>query len=228
MTSRAPITACASVPIGAPVSIAGACALASAPKTLRPNITNVYAESRSFFSNEINLISTWDSPLQWILGLYQYQENSKQPGQQQYLRSEPLANTYLDPVLGVVQNPNRMLQYFANTSLFNAYGAYGQIDYSLNAIPFGGFVRILGQDDFAIRQAGEGQPGSFTSKPWWSQAIVLAAGVTMNMVLALFVLTIAFATGTTASTGDVRVRAPKLQRRQRRPSAMVHAPRGFS
>ena len=83
---------------------------------------------------------------------------------------------------------------------------HAEIDYSVNAIPFGGFVRILGQDDFSIRQAGEGQPGSFTSKPWWSQAIVLAAGVTMNMVLALFVLTIAFATGTTASTGDVRVR----------------------
>src|SRR6266545_6458426 len=79
------------------------------------------------------------------------------------------------------------------------------IDYSINAIPFGGFVRILGQDDFSIRQTGEGEPGSFTSKPWWAQAIVLAAGVTMNMVLALAVLTIAFATGTTASTGDVRV-----------------------
>jgi regulator of sigma E protease len=68
------------------------------------------------------------------------------------------------------------------------------IDYSLNAIPFGGFVRILGQDDFSIHQAGEGDPGSFTSKPWWAQAIVLAAGVTMNMVLALVVLTIAFTT----------------------------------
>ncbi len=79
------------------------------------------------------------------------------------------------------------------------------IDYSLNAIPFGGFVRILGQDDFRIQQPGEGLPGSFTSKPWWAQAIVLAAGVTMNMVLALVVLTIAFTTGTTASTGDVRV-----------------------
>jgi regulator of sigma E protease len=79
------------------------------------------------------------------------------------------------------------------------------IDYSLNAIPFGGFVRILGQDDFAIHQAGEGDPGAFTTKPWWAQAIVLAAGVTMNMVLALVVLTIAFSTGTTASTGVVRV-----------------------
>lgn len=80
------------------------------------------------------------------------------------------------------------------------------IDYSINAIPFGGFVRILGQDDFSVHQAGEGDPGAFASKPWLAQAVVLAAGVTMNMVLALVVLTIAFATGTTASTGDVGVR----------------------
>ncbi len=79
------------------------------------------------------------------------------------------------------------------------------IDYSLNAIPFGGFVRILGQDDFAIRQQGEGEPGSFTSKPWWAQAIVLVAGVTMNFVLALVVLTAAFLLGTTAPTGEVRI-----------------------
>jgi regulator of sigma E protease len=81
------------------------------------------------------------------------------------------------------------------------------IDYSINAIPFGGFVRILGQDDFTIHQAGEGDPGSFVSKPWWAQAIVLAAGVTMNIVLALVVLTIAFSVGTQMSTGDVRVRS---------------------
>lgn len=79
------------------------------------------------------------------------------------------------------------------------------IDYTLNWIPFGGFVRILGQDDFSIKQQGEGDPRAFTSKPWWSQAIVLAAGVFMNFVLALIILTIAFATGTTAPTGDVRV-----------------------
>jgi hypothetical protein len=30
------------------------------------------------------------------------------------------------------------------------------IDYSINAIPFGGFVRILGQDDFSIEQRGAG------------------------------------------------------------------------
>jgi regulator of sigma E protease len=81
----------------------------------------------------------------------------------------------------------------------------GETEYTINWIPFGGFVRILGQDDFSIRQEGTGDPQSFTSKPWWAQAIVLAAGVFMNFVLALFILTIAFATGTTAPTGDVRV-----------------------
>src|SRR5207302_6268801 len=81
----------------------------------------------------------------------------------------------------------------------------GETEYTLNWIPFGGFVRILGQDDFSIRQQGTGDPRSFTSKPWWAQAIVLAAGVFMNFVLAFVILTAAFATGTTAPTGDVRV-----------------------
>ena len=81
----------------------------------------------------------------------------------------------------------------------------GETEYTLNWIPFGGFVRILGQDDFAIRQQGTGDPRSFTAQPWWAQAIVLAAGVFMNFVLALVVLTAAFATGTTAPTGDVRI-----------------------
>ncbi len=79
------------------------------------------------------------------------------------------------------------------------------IDYSINAIPFGGFVRILGQEDFSIQQPGAGEAGSFTSKPWWAQAIVLVAGVTMNMVLAIVLLTIALVSGATGPTGDVRV-----------------------
>lgn len=81
----------------------------------------------------------------------------------------------------------------------------GGIEYSLNAIPVGGFVRILGQDDFAIRPQGEGEPGSFTTKPWWAQAIVLVAGVVMNIVLALVVLTAAFALGSNAPTGQVKI-----------------------
>lgn len=38
-----------------------------------------YNENRSWFSNEINLVSTFDGPIQFITGLYQYQENYTQP-----------------------------------------------------------------------------------------------------------------------------------------------------
>ncbi len=79
------------------------------------------------------------------------------------------------------------------------------IDYTVNWIPFGGFVRILGQDDFALQQDGKGASDAFTARPWWAQAIVLVAGVTMNFLLAIVVLTAAFALGTPGPTGDVRV-----------------------
>lgn len=103
----------------------------SATVTLRPDVTNVYGESRSAFSNEINLISTGDSPLQWILGAYQYQDNQNQPGQQQYYRDEPLADRVFRGT-GFVANPGRRTQWFSNTSIQYAYGLYGQADYSLN------------------------------------------------------------------------------------------------
>ncbi|MEP7003513.1 MAG: M50 family metallopeptidase [Chloroflexota bacterium] len=83
---------------------------------------------------------------------------------------------------------------------------HGEIEYTINWIPFGGFVRILGQDDFSIKQEGMGDPRAFTSRPWWAQAIVLAAGVFMNFVLAVVILTAAYMVGgATAPTGDVRV-----------------------
>jgi regulator of sigma E protease len=81
----------------------------------------------------------------------------------------------------------------------------GETEYTINWIPFGGFVRILGQDDFAIRQQGTGDPRSFTSKPWWAQALVLVAGVVMNFVLAFLVLTVSFEVGATGPSGEVRV-----------------------
>ncbi len=113
-------------------SATGTPTVGGATRTIYPGVLNVYEESRSLFSNEINFISTNDSPLQWIVGLYQYQENSDQPGQVQYLPNEPLASAYFDTVLGVVQNPDRELQRFRNVSLFNAYGVYGQADYTFN------------------------------------------------------------------------------------------------
>lgn len=51
--------------------------------------------------------------------------------------------------------------------------------YSVNWIPFGGFVRIKGEDQNAAIE-----PGSFAGKPAWTRIKVLGAGVFMNFLLA--------------------------------------------
>ena len=48
--------------------------LPATPFTIFPQVEAFYQEDKEYYSNEINLISTHDGPLQWILGLYQYHE----------------------------------------------------------------------------------------------------------------------------------------------------------
>lgn len=63
----------------------------------------------------------------------------------------------------------------------------GETTYSINWIPLGGFVRILGED-------GDSQdPRAFGSKRFWPRISVLLAGVGMNFVLGWFILFLAFA-----------------------------------
>ena len=59
------------------------------------------------------------------------------------------------------------------------FGKWGGTEYTLNWLPFGGFVRLFGD-------VGEGQhgPGSFVDKRRGIQAIILIAGVFMNAVAA--------------------------------------------
>src|SRR4051812_6739537 len=64
----------------------------------------------------------------------------------------------------------------------------GGVIYSLNWIPLGAFVRILGEDD-------PKEQGSFASKGLVPRFIVLAAGSGMNFLLAVAMFAIAFATG---------------------------------
>jgi regulator of sigma E protease len=63
---------------------------------------------------------------------------------------------------------------------------YGETLYTLNALPFGGFVRIEGEDPLQERTA---DPRAFSSKPRTLQALVLVAGVAMNWLLAFVIFT---------------------------------------
>lgn len=59
----------------------------------------------------------------------------------------------------------------------------GETLYSLNAIPFGGFVKILGEDGDE-----RGNPRSFASKSVSPRLLVIIAGVAMNFFLAVLLL----------------------------------------
>lgn len=71
--------------------------------------------------------------------------------------------------------------------------------YSLNWIPFGGFVRIKGEDGSGAREAD-----SFAGKSAWRRVQVLAAGVVMNFLLAWVLLSVVLMMGfpQTVDPGD--------------------------
>ncbi|MEI8224105.1 MAG: M50 family metallopeptidase [bacterium] len=60
--------------------------------------------------------------------------------------------------------------------------SYQGTDYTLNWIPFGGFVKIYGED--SLDKNDPDFKRSLIAKKWWQQIAVLAAGVTMNVILA--------------------------------------------
>lgn len=55
----------------------------------------------------------------------------------------------------------------------------GETQYSFRLIPFGGYCAMEGEDEESDN------PRAFTRAAWWKRLIILAAGVTMNVVLGL-------------------------------------------
>ncbi|MBP9821539.1 MAG: site-2 protease family protein [Candidatus Pacebacteria bacterium] len=81
--------------------------------------------------------------------------------------------------------------------------SYKGTDYTLNLIPFGGFVKIAGED-------GSGDPSIpvdqlFSSKPKYKQFLVLIAGVVGNVVLGWILLAGSFSLGVLVPVTDAPV-----------------------
>lgn len=71
--------------------------------------------------------------------------------------------------------------------------------YSLNWLPLGGFVKIKGEN-------GEGKQDSdsFAAKSLWRRALILSAGVIMNIILAAVLLSVGYMIGLPGSLDDLR------------------------
>jgi len=70
----------------------------------------------------------------------------------------------------------------------------GETMYSIRALPFGGYVKILGDGDPSEEEISKGdEKRDLSKKPKWQQIIVMLAGVTMNILLAISIYYIVLA-----------------------------------
>src|SRR5208282_82363 len=65
----------------------------------------------------------------------------------------------------------------------------GDTDYRINAIPLGGYVKMSGENPMDERT---GDPGEFMSHPRWQRFLIAIAGPAMNILLAIFLLTVVY------------------------------------
>ncbi|MDP3726208.1 MAG: RIP metalloprotease RseP [bacterium] len=71
----------------------------------------------------------------------------------------------------------------------------GETEYTVNAIPFGGFVKIFGENPDEESLSGPDSARSFVNKPKWVQAAIIFAGVGFNFLLAWLLFSVGFMYG---------------------------------
>jgi membrane-associated protease RseP (regulator of RpoE activity) len=64
----------------------------------------------------------------------------------------------------------------------------GETEYGIKALPFGGFVKIVGMHSLDDPDDPEDEPRAFRSHPAWQRILVLLAGSAMHFLLALVLI----------------------------------------
>ena len=88
---------------------------------------------------------------------------------------------------------------------------FGETDYCLGALPFGGYVKMAGQEDAPMtEEEREKEYGHIPAHRWlnnrplWQRVVVFAAGPFMNLVLAVILYAAVAAAGAEGPRGPVR------------------------
>ncbi|MFN5786020.1 MAG: site-2 protease family protein, partial [Flavobacteriia bacterium] len=66
----------------------------------------------------------------------------------------------------------------------------GETEWGIGWLPFGGYVKIAGMVDESMDKeqlAKPAQPWEFRSKPAWQRLIIMIGGVTVNLLLGIFI-----------------------------------------
>lgn len=79
----------------------------------------------------------------------------------------------------------------------------GETEYSFNALPIGGFVKIFGENAEAITaEEAHNESRAFYARPKWAQALVLIAGIVMNVLFAWLLFTGALLLGVPSAVDE--------------------------
>ncbi len=77
----------------------------------------------------------------------------------------------------------------------------GETLYSIRLVPIGGFCAMEGEDT----EESEDNPRAFNNKKWWQKIIILVAGASMNILIAMIALTILAGVGGMPTNGIEQV-----------------------
>jgi len=80
----------------------------------------------------------------------------------------------------------------------------GETRYSVNLLPFGGFVRLLGEN-LLVPVAEQEKPRSFAYQSAWRRIVIIVSGVAMNFLLGWVIISGLFLFGTSEPVGITMV-----------------------
>jgi regulator of sigma E protease len=94
---------------------------------------------------------------------------------------------------------------------------WGETDYCINLLPLGGYIKMLGQEDFApLQEQKQVNPRSYEAKSVGARMLVISAGVVMNAITAIIMFTVIVMIGyefPAPVLGNVRPHFPASQAR---------------
>ncbi|HSA58225.1 MAG TPA: RIP metalloprotease RseP [bacterium] len=71
----------------------------------------------------------------------------------------------------------------------------GETEYKASALPFGGYVKLMGEDPNDSENAKIPREKNYSARPVWQKMIVVFAGPAMNLILALAIMPLVFLVG---------------------------------
>ena len=77
---------------------------------------------------------------------------------------------------------------FMGPKIFSRVGKKTGTRFSIRCLPLGGFCALEGEEET------KDSPESYCNKPWYQRAVILVAGVFMNFVLAILIVSVIFST----------------------------------